>query len=191
MSDSVAAPAPLSLATLLAEWPDAFADRVLALDSWDALQAWLAEVPLTEHAVLRAPLASLRDLEAGPVDGPLLLALGLRALGYRPLLWSLQSGGQAWLLVSARDAARQQTVVGAVVTDSLGDSRWRYFWAATAEDAVRLFLADAHLPAPSQVLGPLDPAAHDDNQWPSEEDGVVALLQALEDQPDHWPSLPE
>jgi len=176
---------------LLAEWPDAFVDRVLALDSWDALQAWLADVPLTEHAVLRAPLASLRDLEAGPVDGPLLLALGLRALGYQPLLWSLQCGGQAWLLVSARDVARQQTVVGAVFTDSLGDSHWQFSWANSAQDAVRQFLAHAHLPAPSQVLGPLNPAEHDDNQWPSDEDGVVALLQALEDQLDHWPDLPE
>ena len=181
---------PLSLATLLAEWPDAFVDRLLALDSLDALQAWLADVPLTEHAVLRSPLASLRDLEAGPVDGPLLLALGLRAIGYQPLLWSLQSAGQAWLLVSARDATRNQTVVGAVVTDALGDGHWRLFWADTTQDAVRLFLADAHLPAPAQVLGPLDPAALDGQQWPSEEDGVVALLQALEDQPDHWPDLP-
>ena len=185
---SALAPAGLSLTTLLAEWPDAFADRVLALDSLQAVQAWLQDIPLSGAAVLRSPLTALRDLEAGPSDAPLLLAVGLRALGWQPRLWSVLSAGQGWLLVTAADEGGV-VHIGGMVADELDEGRWLLASADNTADAVRAWLNAAHLPAPTQVQGPVVLSERDGDQWPSEEDGVLALLQALDELPDSWPKL--
>lgn len=187
-ADNGLAPAALSLTTLLAEWPDAFADRVLALDTLDAVVAWLHETPLAGAAVLRAPLTALRDLEAGPIDAPLLLAVGLRALGWQPRLWSVLSAGQGWLLVTAADEAGL-VHIGGMVADELDEGRWLLASADNTADAVRAWLSAAHLPAPTQVQGPVVLSDRDGDQWPSEEDGVLGLLQTLDELPDSWPKL--